>query len=279
MQTTSERASIGISELRKTRTPRPARTVIAPKASGIAAATSERKTRSRTMSSSGAASSSARSEAVERFVLQGAGDRRVARLGRLHGRVDAGGEGVVRARGRCRASPRRAARGSRAGRAASGASAARGAARARRRRGPRGRSTVAVGVAAQRRGQAAALALDRRRPGRAAGRRRARSRRSVRGRALRRAPRGCRGSPARSAAGGPRRRGRSGRGRRRRPASRKRGPEAGGSSGKPNGPTRWLGRPSGSSPVFPRDCDRRVYLNSHPCCQRTQGQITSAALH
>ena len=64
MQTTSEIASIVINELSRTRTPRPARTVRAPKASGIAAATSERKTSSRTMRRSGAASSSARSVAL-----------------------------------------------------------------------------------------------------------------------------------------------------------------------------------------------------------------------
>jgi len=50
-----------ISELSSASTPRPAKTVRAPKASGIAAAMSERKTSSRTRISSGAASSSARS--------------------------------------------------------------------------------------------------------------------------------------------------------------------------------------------------------------------------
>ena len=63
MQTTTERASIVITESSRTRTPRPAKTVRAPKASGIAAATSERKTSRRTIRSSGAAISSARSVA------------------------------------------------------------------------------------------------------------------------------------------------------------------------------------------------------------------------
>ena len=53
-----------ITELSRTRTPRPAKTVRAPKASGIAAATTERKTSSRTRRRSGAASSSARSVAL-----------------------------------------------------------------------------------------------------------------------------------------------------------------------------------------------------------------------
>ena len=60
MQTTSESASIVIAPLSSARTPRPAKTVSAPNASGTAAATTERKTSSRTRISSGAASSSAR---------------------------------------------------------------------------------------------------------------------------------------------------------------------------------------------------------------------------
>ena len=64
MQTTSEIASIVITELSRTSTPRPASTVRAPKTSGIAAATSERKTIRRTRRRSGTASSSARSVAL-----------------------------------------------------------------------------------------------------------------------------------------------------------------------------------------------------------------------
>ena len=75
-------------ELSSASTPRPAKTVRAPKASGIAAATTERKTSSRTRISSGAASSSARSVELERFLLQGPGDGGEARLGGDDRRVD-----------------------------------------------------------------------------------------------------------------------------------------------------------------------------------------------
>lgn len=96
VQTTSEWASIGIGEVRKTRTPRPAKTVIAPKARGIKAARAERKTRRRTSSRRG------REELCElgggeRFVLKCAGDAGEAGLGRSPGRVDLGVEGVLEA--------------------------------------------------------------------------------------------------------------------------------------------------------------------------------------
>jgi hypothetical protein len=61
VQTTRESESIVLTVLSRARTPRPAKTVRAPKRSGIAAATTERKTSRRIKISSGAASSSARS--------------------------------------------------------------------------------------------------------------------------------------------------------------------------------------------------------------------------
>ena len=85
-------------ELSKTRMPRPARTVIAPRTSGIAAAATERKTKSRTIISSGAASSSARSDARERFLLKGTRDCGESGLGRRYGRVDVGSEGAFERR-------------------------------------------------------------------------------------------------------------------------------------------------------------------------------------
>ena len=94
MQTTSERASIGISEVRKTRTPRPAKTVIAPKSERDqrgehrAEDEEEDEQQKRSREELGALGGG------ERFVLQGAGDRREAGLGRLHGRADLGVEGV-----------------------------------------------------------------------------------------------------------------------------------------------------------------------------------------
>ena len=94
MQTTSERASIGISEVRKTRTPRPARTVIAPKASGIAAASERAEDEQQDEDQERGGEQLGALGGGERFVLEGAGDRREARLGRPHGRADVGREGV-----------------------------------------------------------------------------------------------------------------------------------------------------------------------------------------
>ncbi len=246
MQTTSERASIGISEVRKTRTPRPARTVIAPKASGISAASDRAEDEQQDEQQQRRGEQLGALGGGERFVLQGAGDRREAGLGRAHRRVDVGGEGVFELGNRvahrlgqrdveveqeqgARALPRRPCR--RSVRAACG----------RRGRDPRARSRSGSGRGAGRRRGGGPGARARRRA-RAAGPRRARSRRSARGRALRRGPRGCRRSPARSAADGPRRRDRSGRGRRPRRGSRRGSRPHGGAPSQAQG---WSGDRAG----------------------------------
>ena len=98
MQTTTERASIVITESSRTRTPRPAKTVSAPKASGIAAAISERKTSSRTMSRERRGDQLGALGRVQRFGLQRPRDAGVAGLGRFQRRVDVSVEGAFERR-------------------------------------------------------------------------------------------------------------------------------------------------------------------------------------
>ena len=81
--TVSAKPSIEIADESSARTPREVITVIAPKESGISAATGERKTSSRTSSRIGRAISSLRSGGGDRFVLDRPREGGEAGLGRL----------------------------------------------------------------------------------------------------------------------------------------------------------------------------------------------------